>query len=514
MVGLDGKFIAIHHTSVANIFTALQTFSAGLSASGGATFGSDIGVNGVIVGRGGGNFSSNTVLGSGALEANTTGVQNVAIGLHALQGATNASANIAIGRRALRFTTAGDNVAIGNNAGSGLASGSQNVYIGSDVDANSGSSENEIVIGAFTTGRGSNTVTIGNSSVVTTFVSGVLNASSGLSAAGATFASRASFNGGLTANTLFVSGGATFSGPNLVTFTTGITAGQVRSPAILTNSINAPQQSGGTINIATDGGQTVYIGDAYGQSETYNYIEVYDSPSASRVAINSLYGQVVIGDADDNGFSTRMVLDDQTQTLDFYGSRFSIHAGLSAAGATFSGLANFSAGISASGATFTGDIAVNGGDITTTSTTATIFNSNATTLSMGGAGAATVNIGNGTGVTLNIGTGSLFGGVKNINIGSNGTFGNSTINIGNGLSTTNILGSNSGSINLGSLGQAPTVNVQGTLSAKSAANVTGLLTASGGITASGIISTGNIVLVNTSNGTSVQVTSNARSWFL
>jgi len=328
--GLTGAVTGVT-TSVANTFTALQTFnsgisaagatfsaltrfSAGLSASGGATFGSDIGVNGVRVGRGGGNISSNTVLGSSALEANTTGVQNVAIGLHALQGATNASANIAIGRRALRFTTAGDNVAIGNNAGSNLVSGSQNVYIGSDVDANSGSSENEIVIGAFTTGRGSNTVTIGNSSVVTTFVSGVLNASSGLSAAGATFASRASFNGGLTANTLFVSGGATFSGPNLVTFTTGITAGQVRSPAIVTNSINAPQQSGGTINIATDGGQTVYIGDAYGQSETYNYIEVYDSPSASRVAINSLFGQVVIGDADSNGNSTRMVLDDQNHT--------------------------------------------------------------------------------------------------------------------------------------------------------------------------------------------------------
>ena len=45
-----------------------------------------------------------------------------------------------------------------------------------------------------------------------------------------------------------------------------------------------------------------------------------------------------------------------------------------------------------SGATFTGDIAVNGGDITTTSTTATLYNSNATTVQIGHA-ATTLSIG-------------------------------------------------------------------------------------------------------------------------
>lgn len=52
--------------------------------------------------------------------------------------------------------------------------------------------------------------------------------------------------------------------------------------------------------------------------------------------------------------------------------------------------------------TLTGDLAVNGGDITTTSTgTATLFNANATTLNIGGA-ATTVNIGAATGtLTLN-----------------------------------------------------------------------------------------------------------------
>lgn len=54
-----------------------------------------------------------------------------------------------------------------------------------------------------------------------------------------------------------------------------------------------------------------------------------------------------------------------------------------------------------SGATFTGDIAVNGGDITTTATTATLYNANATTVNIGSA-ATTVSIGdtaNHTGTT-------------------------------------------------------------------------------------------------------------------
>jgi hypothetical protein len=46
-----------------------------------------------------------------------------------------------------------------------------------------------------------------------------------------------------------------------------------------------------------------------------------------------------------------------------------------------------------------GDLGVNGGDITTTSSTATLFNANATTLNVGGA-ATTVNIGAATGTTI------------------------------------------------------------------------------------------------------------------
>src|SRR5690606_35837684 len=48
--------------------------------------------------------------------------------------------------------------------------------------------------------------------------------------------------------------------------------------------------------------------------------------------------------------------------------------------------------------TSTGDLALNGGDITTTNTTASLFNTNATTLNIGG-DATTLSIGDTTGTT-------------------------------------------------------------------------------------------------------------------
>lgn len=58
---------------------------------------------------------------------------------------------------------------------------------------------------------------------------------------------------------------------------------------------------------------------------------------------------------------------------------------------TFGPLQSFTSGISAAGATFSGDIAVNGGDITTTSATATLYNTTATTVNIGNA-ASTLNL--------------------------------------------------------------------------------------------------------------------------
>ena len=83
--------------------------------------------------------------------------------------------------------------------------------------------------------------------------------------------------------------------------------------------------------------------------------------------------------------------------------------------------------------TLTGDIAVNGGDITTTATTATIFNTNATTLSVGGAATtATFGYSSTATSTTNISTGAVAStNTKTINIGTGGATGSTTkINLG------------------------------------------------------------------------------------
>lgn len=130
------------------------------------------------------------------------------------------------------------------------------------------------------------------------------------------------------------------------------------------------------------------------------------------------------------------------------------------------------------GATFTGDVAINGGDLTTTSATATLFNTNATTLNVGqaattmsvgattgtitlrnptvvsaatsltlfnttsttinfGAAATTFNIGGSTGAaTVSLANGATTNGTtKTVNIGGSGVSGSITnINIGSSVS--------------------------------------------------------------------------------
>jgi hypothetical protein len=90
--------------------------------------------------------------------------------------------------------------------------------------------------------------------------------------------------------------------------------------------------------------------------------------------------------------------------------------------------------------TLTGNLAVNGGSITTTAATATIFNTNATTLSLGGAATTALNIGTGNSAytAINIGTGT---GGNTINIGTNDTTAD-TINLGSTKDTLAIKGTN------------------------------------------------------------------------
>jgi len=164
------------------------------------TFSSDSFFNGIRVGRGTGGVVSNIAIGN-ALTANaTTGTQNhIAIGNGALatisttvpalnntaigHGALNQSnqggSNVAIGNSALfRTTFTSNNIGIGVSAGhltnaSGFNTGPQSsIFIGNNTTSLANNNTNQIVIGVSAQGNGSNTVTLGNTSITDTFLRG------------------------------------------------------------------------------------------------------------------------------------------------------------------------------------------------------------------------------------------------------------------------------------------------------------------------------------------------------
>jgi hypothetical protein len=126
-----------------NVFTALNSFNAGISAAGGATFATDISVNGIRVGKGAGNRPDNVALGSNTLTLNTTGDYNLAIGSGALASNLIGTDNIGLGYAALAANTNSNNLGIGSGSLSANSTGTDNVGVGTaSLGANSTGSRN------------------------------------------------------------------------------------------------------------------------------------------------------------------------------------------------------------------------------------------------------------------------------------------------------------------------------------------------------------------------------------
>jgi len=125
----------------------------------------------------------NIAIAQGALYNNLTGSENIAIGLGSLFFATSSSGNIAIGIDTLASNDGSNNIAIGNNAGyiPGVTTSSNNsVFIGTETISNGdNNATNEIVIGYSATGNGSNSVTLGNDSILKTYLKGSVLIGSG-----------------------------------------------------------------------------------------------------------------------------------------------------------------------------------------------------------------------------------------------------------------------------------------------------------------------------------------------
>lgn len=117
-----------------------------------AVFSLDSSFNGVSIGRGGGNVSTNTRVGLQALLNNTTGSQNTAIGRDALLNNTTGINTIALGYFA--------GVSIADNTI--LTDASNSIFIGHNTKAAANNQLNQIVIGHTAVGLGSNTTVLGN----------------------------------------------------------------------------------------------------------------------------------------------------------------------------------------------------------------------------------------------------------------------------------------------------------------------------------------------------------------
>jgi hypothetical protein len=158
-------------------------------ATGALPLNSDITVNGVSVGRGGGNQSSGTVLGRSAMQSNTSGLENTAVGEQALQNTSNGSGNTAIGHYALLSNVTGSyNTGIGKNSLLS-ATASYNTAIGFTALQNSSGNYNTAIgfeslvsnsnytncsgLGVQASVTASNQVQLGNSST-TTYVYGTV----------------------------------------------------------------------------------------------------------------------------------------------------------------------------------------------------------------------------------------------------------------------------------------------------------------------------------------------------
>jgi hypothetical protein len=123
--------------------------------------------------------SGNTASGYYALHASTTGGFNTAKGFYTLRSNTTGYYNTALGTQALFHNTTGyHNTAIGMNAGMYTIVGGANetsnesIYLGLETSASASGNTNEIVIGNWAQGNGSNSVTLGNSSITKSILRG------------------------------------------------------------------------------------------------------------------------------------------------------------------------------------------------------------------------------------------------------------------------------------------------------------------------------------------------------
>ncbi len=157
----------------------------------------NLSVNSLLIGKDPNNIVTNTVMGVSSMFSNSTGANNSAFGYQTLKDNTLGGHNIALGYIALYKNTEGNtntgvgsyalngstigsgNTAIGANAGTNLRTGSYNTYLGSFTNNTGiGDITNATAIGYNASVNNSNTIQLGNTSVINVNTSGSITAGS------------------------------------------------------------------------------------------------------------------------------------------------------------------------------------------------------------------------------------------------------------------------------------------------------------------------------------------------
>jgi len=124
--------------------------------------------------------NSNVAVGFQALKENLAGFNNTAVGTLALVNSSSTNLNTAIGHHSLfNLTTNSNNIAVGAFAGKFITGGSTansssstSIYLGAETKASASGESNQIVIGYNAVGNGSNSATIGASTITKSVIYG------------------------------------------------------------------------------------------------------------------------------------------------------------------------------------------------------------------------------------------------------------------------------------------------------------------------------------------------------
>ena len=213
-----------------------DNFAAGCSALRNNTIGSDNVAIGCTALQNNTTANNNVAIGNDAMFGNTTGCNNIALGMMAMRRSLSGDENFAAGLYALCNNTSGSgNIAIGSCAGRYITNGGYNetsshsVYLGCNTRASGDGVCNEVVIGRGACGIGTDTVTLGSDSIVTTALKGCVGIGTTSSTARITLADHTTAAGGIKFRTASSSVSLWSSGSaNLNTDATFNTTGRIR----------------------------------------------------------------------------------------------------------------------------------------------------------------------------------------------------------------------------------------------------------------------------------------------